>query len=343
MYLAEKEGKAKGEKIMYKKHFYTAVILLLLLAVGIQPALATITLSKLGWSDPTVGTWDEDTLTGTLTDDVFEPIQISNTWWDGISEDDLITLNGNGYTVNGSDWDPEVYPNGVDLELTTWFVTIKNLNITTCYNGIVLNTSSRINVINNDVSSCQYGICIGNSGTSIIKDNTISDCTEYGIWLSGAVNNKIYNNNFVNRPNFQAYVTGGSGNVFDWDGIGNYWSDYTGLDEEEPWGIGDTTYYFDGGQDNCPLMPTPQTKIVELIDTVEVMNLHQGIDNSLDAKLDAAANALDDVNQNNDVAAINSLNAFINAVEAQRDNKITNEQADTLIADANYIITLLSG
>ncbi len=71
------------------------------------------------------------------------------------------------------------------------------------------------------------------------------------------------------------------------------------------------------------------------------MNLQQGIDNSLDAKLDAAYNALDDVNENNNVAAINSLNAFIDAVEAQRGNKISNAQADDLIAEAESIIALL--
>jgi len=86
----------------------------------------------------------------------------------------------------------------------------------------------------------------------------------------------------------------------------------------------------------------PVQLIQDLIDKVASFNLHQGIDNSLDAKLDAALNALDDVNANNDVAAINTLQAFINAVEAQRDNKITDAQATELIADAQAIIDLLS-
>lgn len=73
------------------------------------------------------------------------------------------------------------------------------------------------------------------------------------------------------------------------------------------------------------------------------MNLHQGIENSLDAKLDAAVQALDDINQNNDVAAINTLGAFINAVEAQRGKKITEADADALIAAAQEIIAALSG
>ncbi len=38
------------------------------------------------------------------------------------------------------------------------------------------------------------------------------------------------------------------------------------------------------------------------------MNLQQGIENAFDAKLDAVIQALDYVNQNNDVAAFNMLN-----------------------------------
>lgn len=44
---------------------------------------------------------------------------------------------------------------------------------------------------------------------------------------------------------------------------------------------------------------------------------------------------LDDGHQN---AAANKLEAFINQVEAQRGKKITDEQADELIADAQRII-----
>ncbi|MBI3290364.1 hypothetical protein HYZ78_03120 [Candidatus Microgenomates bacterium] len=89
-------------------------------------------------------------------------------------------------------------------------------------------------------------------------------------------------------------------------------------------------------------VPTPSAQVEDLIDTVESFNLQQGINNSLDAKLDAALNALDDLNENNDQAAINSLQAFINAVEAQRGSQITNEQADELVNRAQEIINTLS-
>lgn len=85
----------------------------------------------------------------------------------------------------------------------------------------------------------------------------------------------------------------------------------------------------------------PEVMIQNLIDTVLSLNLQQGISNSMDAKLEAALSALDDTNSNNDVAATNSLNALINAIEAQRGGKITDEDADNLIADVQAIINAL--
>ena len=72
------------------------------------------------------------------------------------------------------------------------------------------------------------------------------------------------------------------------------------------------------------------------------MNLQRGIDNSLDAKLSNALASLEAFNAEKRNDTINKLYAFINEVEAQRGNKITNEQADLLIAKALAIIELLS-
>lgn len=99
----------------------------------------------------------------------------------------------------------------------------------------------------------------------------------------------------------------------------------------------------DGKVDSTPdsIIITVQSQseaIEDLIDLVESFNILQRIENSLDVKLDAALNALDDANQNNDQAAINSLQAFINATEAQREKMLTDEQADRLIAAAQAII-----
>ena len=53
--------------------------------------------------------------------------------------------------------------------------------------------------------------------------------------------------------------------------------------------------------------------------------------------------ALDDVNEKNDIAAINALQAFINSVEAQRGINIADADADALIAAAQGLITFLGG
>jgi hypothetical protein len=91
-----------------------------------------------------------------------------------------------------------------------------------------------------------------------------------------------------------------------------------------------------------PAPADPVELLMELAQDVIDLNLHQGISNSLDAKLSAAMQALDDINENNDVAAINTLQAFINAVEAQRGDKIPEADADALIAAAQEIIDLVS-
>jgi hypothetical protein len=84
-----------------------------------------------------------------------------------------------------------------------------------------------------------------------------------------------------------------------------------------------------------------ETAIGNLIEVVQQLNLKQGIANSLDAKLQNVKESLTASNADQRNDAINKLQAFINSCEAQRGKALTNEQADMLIAAANYIITML--
>jgi PKD repeat protein len=86
---------------------------------------------------------------------------------------------------------------------------------------------------------------------------------------------------------------------------------------------------------------TPVEAIDDLITIVNDMNLKQGINNSLDAKLQAAKDSLLAANAGLRNDAINKLQAFISAVEAQRGKELTNEQTDQLVNYANRIITAL--
>jgi predicted CXXCH cytochrome family protein len=145
---------------------------------------------------------------------------------------------------------------------------------------------------------------------------------------------------------------------------------YTGIDSTSRWANEKQMYHWDtssfpGGSYTVDLIPfdtqdpsiegtpytlhlelegslTPVEMVQQLINLVTSLNLQSGIENSLDAKLDAAEKALSDLQENNDVAAINALQAFINATEAQRGNHILEADTDAFIAAAQEIIAVLS-
>jgi hypothetical protein len=82
--------------------------------------------------------------------------------------------------------------------------------------------------------------------------------------------------------------------------------------------------------------------ITDLIDTVKSFNLRQGIENSLDAKLQSAQNALNAANSGDRPTACNLLTAFINEVTAQSARALTVNQANQLITQAEAIRSSLS-
>ncbi len=89
------------------------------------------------------------------------------------------------------------------------------------------------------------------------------------------------------------------------------------------------------GSDLSVTVLTPPNAIDHLIEIVESMDLHRGIQNSLISKLENAKKSLE---KGKEKAARNQLQAFIQEVEAQRGKKITDEQADKLVDWAQRII-----
>ena len=83
------------------------------------------------------------------------------------------------------------------------------------------------------------------------------------------------------------------------------------------------------------------TQIDDLRDQIESLNLKQGIENSLDAKLRAIQEALDAAAAGDVATACNKLDSFINEVRAQSGKAIAAADADALIADANRIKAVL--
>jgi parallel beta-helix repeat protein len=182
-----------------------------------------------------------------------------------------ITNNGDGIYLDGSSNNNSISGNTIT---NNWYGivlsgssnnSISGNNITANnWDGIVLSGSSNNSISGNTITNNGNGISLGSSSNyNSISGNNIVNNGFYGIYLDGSSNNKFYHNNFINNG-VQVYSED-SANVWD-DGYpsgGNYWSDYTALDQkcgpsqDHPGsdGMGDTPYVIDSNnRDNYPLM-----------------------------------------------------------------------------------------
>lgn len=106
---------------------------------------------------------------------------------------------------------------------------------------------------------------------------------------------------------------------------GNYTVTLTVIDDDG--GIGVTTVVI------CVKSPAEATNAV--IENIETMDLPQGEVTSLVSTLENAVASLDNTQTN---TAVNKLEASVNKIEAQKEKKFTAEEADALIAAAQWII-----
>ena len=133
--------------------------------------------------------------------------------------------------------------------------------------GIDLHYSSKNNIVSgNTASNNSAGIYLYDSHDNTFSGNIVLNNIN-GIRLDYSGNNLVFHNNFINNTQ-QAMLTFGTFSYANsWDegypSGGNYWSNYTGIDEfSGPYqnltgsdGIGDTPYViYDLNQDNYPLM-----------------------------------------------------------------------------------------
>jgi predicted outer membrane repeat protein len=213
-----------------------------------------------------------------------------------------------------------------------------------------------INCTFTDNSADRYG------GVMYTNDHGNPVLTNCILWGNGP--QEIYNENNSNAIITYCDVQGG------WEGVGNIDIDPLFVDpcngdyhlyEDSPCiDAGDPNYVAGPNEtdlDGNPrvaggiidmgayeLQPlTPAELLQDLTDYLDELSLQSGTANSLRSKLEAALQLLEDSNENNDGAAVNLLEAFINAVRAQSGRKIPAAEADILIEIAQEIIGLLGG
>ncbi|MBS7621665.1 right-handed parallel beta-helix repeat-containing protein [Candidatus Bathyarchaeota archaeon] len=165
---------------------------------------------------------------------------------------------------------------GVWVEESSMII-IRGNNITENEDGIRIYGSEKCTVFGNNLdSNGMYGVEIYQSSHSILSGNSIIN-SAVGIRLYASSHNKIFHNNFINNTKQVGPIYQSFNNVWDdaYPSGGNYWSDYTGVDEKSgPYqnetgsdGIGDTPYIIDASnQDRYPLM-TPYTPPVQNLNT----------------------------------------------------------------------------
>jgi parallel beta-helix repeat protein len=158
-------------------------------------------------------------------------------------------------------------------------ISVRTLNNTISENYIEYNSGSGIhlwggdtgnntlsnNITRNFISNNNDGITFKDeSSYNIIEGNRIFNNSGTGFWIhAGCHDNLIFNNTFIDNIYANAYDDGTS-NQWDNGTIGNYWSDYPGVDANDD-GIGDTPYDIPGtasSQDNFPIWDDgPEFKI----------------------------------------------------------------------------------
>jgi parallel beta-helix repeat protein len=178
-------------------------------------------------------------------------------------------------SVDGGDWGICLY---YCTNCTITNCTIKNTQQPIPFQiegGIIIEGGVNNKVFANNITNNLNGFNMFQTSGNWIFENNITDSRHYGFWFFESSNNTFYHNNVINNTN----QAGSSGNVWDFNGEGNFWGDYNGTDVNGD-GVGDTPYVISGNeQDNYPLMvpyhkpqPTPTPSPTPSLTTTPIPN-----------------------------------------------------------------------
>ena len=147
------------------------------------------------------------------------------------------------FTVKNTRADQPAY--GVSIK-DSQNVSLMNVTVGQSYTGLVIDSSSNCEIVSNAfIDNYAYGVDLRDNSVNntMVSNWIVANPTGMLIWDETCENNRFHHNNFVNNTN--QLVTYGGPNMWDDGNEGNYWSDYTGLDDGSDGrvagdGVGDT-------------------------------------------------------------------------------------------------------
>lgn len=184
------------KSVLASRFVLSCLIGVVIVAGAASVGRGDIMLTSTGWSDPTVGTWDQVTLTGTLITDVTDSIRIYESG---------LTLDGDGYkvdvTVTGKAYGIDLRTNDPTGETTISNITVKNITVTGAVYGVHLQNVSGSTIEDCIISDNGKGFYIRKgSCNNTITRNVIASNDSYGAWLRDASNDNIVtDNSFVDN------------------------------------------------------------------------------------------------------------------------------------------------
>jgi|GEM_PF-5237657 len=161
----------------------------MLVLVTAQGWALTIKDDATGGDCASVGVWDAETKTCTLTSDLTEGITVTSSG---------VTIDGAGYTLNGPG-------NGDGVYLSARVgVTVKNLNIMNFGYCLRMTGNSRNNLVEgNTFSNSPYGVLLYDSPNNVVRDNTFHNNLNCLVTQHGSKN--ILENNLIENCSVGIY------------------------------------------------------------------------------------------------------------------------------------------
>jgi parallel beta-helix repeat protein len=196
--------------------------------------------------------WSSIIIRGSHNNTVVDNIASSNIVGSGI-----VIFLSHSNTIANNTVNSNVHE-GIQIDRANKNVITNNTVSNNLENGISLRKTSGSTITGNTVSSNRWnGIQLYSSNENVLSGNSVSSNNNHGILLArGSVNNLIHHNNIMDNRE-QALDANPANN--DWHHPvlleGNYWSDYTGLDDGS--GTGKHAIAGDGIGDT--LIPHPGT------------------------------------------------------------------------------------